>query len=251
MPIYRVDFHHHVKGDPVDFLHYTAIDLIDAAVVHRIDVLAITPHGVVFHDPQARAYAEQKGVLLIFGVEKRIEGKEVLLLNVIPDEIPAVMSFADLKRLRAQKGEELLVVAPHPFYPTNSCMGEAMDSYADLLDGVEYAHLHLPFYNPNDRAVEWARERGKPLLANSDTHSLFMIGRNYSEVESDDLRIESIFKAIRSRRCQAIVHIPSLWEVFRFLMEISVLQALIRLVIPSRIGDPFAQNHKQKMENNL
>ena len=241
MPIFRVDFHHHVKGDPIDLISYTASDLIDAAVLHGIHALAITPHGLVFHDPEARCYAEKKGILLIFGVEKRVEGKEVLLLNVSPEEIPAVMSFEDLKALRAQKGKELLVVAPHPFYPTSVCMGESLNHYGELFDGVEYAHLHLPFYNPNDRAVEWARENRKSILANSDTHSLFMIGRNYSEVNCDELSIDSIFQAIRERAVRPVIHIPSFWELFRFLMEVSVFQSLIRLLIPSRVGDPFAQ----------
>lgn len=241
MALYRVDFHHHVKGDPVDLLGYTVYDLIDAAELHGIHALAVTPHGVVFHHLEAQRYASQKGILLIFGVEKRIEGKEVLLLNLLPEEIPPVMTFEDLKRLRNQKGKTLLVVAPHPFYPSSSCMGESLDLYGDLFDAIEYAHLHLPCYNPNDRAVEWARAHQKALLSNSDTHSLFMIGRNYSEVEASELSVDLIFEAIRQRKCKPIVHLPSWWEVTRFLIQISAFQAVIRFFMPSRTGDPFAK----------
>jgi predicted metal-dependent phosphoesterase TrpH len=234
MPIFRVDFHHHVQGDPVDLLSYNIYDLIDSAAQKGIDAIAVTPHGSVFDDLQARDYAAHKGVLLIFGVEKRIEGKEVLILNVSREEIPSPMSFHDLGRLREKRGGDILVVAPHPFYPTDSCLGDLMDSYPDLMDGVEYAHLHLPFYNPNDRAVEWARRHSKPILANSDTHQLFMFGRNYTEVESPDLSIRSLFQSIRERKTRAIVHIPRFTELVRFVVEVTLFQGIVRKVFPSR-----------------
>ncbi|MES2307433.1 MAG: PHP domain-containing protein, partial [Verrucomicrobiota bacterium] len=213
---------------------YTVYDLVDAAASKGIHCIAVTPHGRVFYDRQAQEYAAQKGVLLIFGIEKRVEGKEVLILNVVPEEIPSPMTFADLRSLRLKRGGDILVVAPHPFYPAKCCMGDLMETHADLMDGIEYAHLHLPFYNPNDRAVEWSIEKSKPILANSDTHHLFMFGRNYTEVDSPDFSIRSIFQAIRERKTRAIVHRPTFGELIRFVLQVTFFQGVVRKALRSR-----------------
>lgn len=234
MPIYRVDFHHHVKGDPIDCLNYTIFDLIDCALKKGIHSIAVTPHGKVFQDQEAIEYATRKGILLISGVEKRVEGREVLILNVTPEEIPSKMTFTDLRLLREKKGDQILIVAPHPFYPARSCLLSKLEEYHSLFDATEYAHLHLSFYNPNEKAVAWAQRHQKAILANSDTHGLFMLGKNYSEVEAESLTTDSIFRAIRNHRLKPRVHVPSILELVRFTIEVTLLQAVYRRVIPSR-----------------
>lgn len=234
MPLYRVDFHHHVQGDPVDVLGYSARQLVDDAVRKGLHAIAVTPHGRVFRDEELRSYAHEKGLLLIFGIEKRIEGREVLLLNVESSEIPIPMTFKDLHRLRKTRGNSILVVAPHPFYPSKSCMGERLDEFHELFDAVEYAHLHLPFYNPNDAAVVWARARGKAILSNSDTHGLFMLGHNFTEVEAEQLTVEALFESIRKKQVRPVVHIPSFFQVGRFLVQITFFQWILRSILPSK-----------------
>ncbi len=234
MPTYRVDFHHHTNSDPIDTLWYSARDLVDRAVLCGIHAIAVTPHGAVFDEPKTISYAQSKGILLIPGVEKMVEGKEVLLLNVTPSEVSRHFSFEDLRRLRQQKGLDFLSVAPHPFYPRDTCMGPWLDRYRDLMDAVEYAHFHLEGWNPNDQLLDWARSRNCPVLANSDTHYIGMMGRNWSEVEAESLTTRAIFDAIRAGRVRVRVHRPSLWEVFRFAVQVSAFQDFLRVVNPRR-----------------
>lgn len=200
MPVFRIELHNHCGSDPQDALDYSARELVDACVQHGVDVLAITPHREVFDEPDAVAYARSRKVLLIPGVEKMVEGRELVLLNVRPDEIPPEMDRASLEKLRRDKGESLFVLAPHPFYPRDSCVGPVLDNFAALVDAVEWCHLFLPFYNPNRRAANWAEANGRPVVATSDTHDLALFARNHAEVEADSLDTMPVFRALRAGR---------------------------------------------------
>ncbi|MEM9445050.1 MAG: PHP-associated domain-containing protein [Verrucomicrobiota bacterium] len=199
MPKYRVDLHNHCNCDPIDVLDYSAEQLIDQAKHLGIDVLSITPHRDYFIDPQASAYAKSKGILLIPGVERIVDGKEILILNADPRFFPndAFSTKADLEKARAYHGDSMLIVAPHPFYPRKTCAHQYLDEIHYLLDAVEFCHFYFPFYNPNQEAEIWAEKNDITILANSDAHQLKMVGYNSSLVEAKQLTAEAIFQGIR------------------------------------------------------
>lgn len=200
MPVFRIELHNHCGSDPQDALDYSARDLVDACVKHGVGVVAITPHRELFDEPDAVAYARSRNVLLIPGVEKMVEGRELVLLNVLPHEIPHRMDRSDLEKLRRDKGESLFVLAPHPFYPRDSCIGPVLDEFAALVDAVEWCHLFIPLYNPNLRAAKWAEANGRPVIATSDTHDLALFARNHAEVEADSPDAVAVFRALRAGR---------------------------------------------------
>lgn len=228
MPRFRVDFHHHCATDPKDVIGYSARALVDAARAHGIDAIALTPHLEPFWDPDAVRHAAATGILLIPGVEAEVEGREVLILNIRPGEVPDPCSFDDLRRLRAALGDRALVIAPHPYYPLPASLGRRLEQHADCFDAVEVAHLHGFGVNPNARAIAWARARGKPLVANSDTHDLAFLGRNYTEVDAERLDAESLFAAIRAGR--AIPHTAPIpfFALLRFIFGVIAFQFLAR-----------------------
>ncbi len=229
MRVYRVDLHHHVDTDPRDVIGYSAVELAEAARGHGLDAIAVTPHDGIFDDPAAVRAAAEIGVLLIPGIEKKIGGREVLILNVGPGEVPGAFSFDDLRRLRAAAGERILTIAPHPFYPLSTSLGREMDAVADCIDAVEVAHLHGFGIDPNARAERWARARGKTLVANSDTHDLALLGRNYTEVEADGPGAMALFRAIRSGRCRARTAPISFVGLVRFAFGVVLYQTVMRL----------------------
>jgi predicted metal-dependent phosphoesterase TrpH len=231
MPVYRVDFHHHVDTDPEDVIGYSAAQLAAAARGHGLDAIAITPHDGLFHDPGAVEAAARIGVLLIPGIEKKIGGREVLILNVRPGEVPQGLSFDDLRRMKVSLGDRILTVAPHPFYPLRTSLGRALDEVGDCIDAMEVAHLHGFGIDPNARAERWAMARGKPLLANSDTHDLAQLGRNFTEVEADDLDTCSLFRAIRAGRCRARTAPISFLGLVRFAFGVVLYQTVARLAL--------------------
>ncbi len=229
MPIYKADLHNHCDVDPVDCLNYSAREMIDRAKREGIDILAITPHGMVFDDPEAEEYARSIGMLLVSGIEKHVEGREVVILNPPRAEVAGSLSFFALTEIKESHHDDILVFAPHPFYPRQSCVGPLLDVFPELFDAVEYAHLYFPFYNtPNLRAIEWSERHLKPVLANSDAHSLDMIGRNYTEIEAPALDIRSLFEAIRKGRTRHVSRPHRAGEFLSFLFRAVIFQSAVR-----------------------
>ncbi len=118
---------------------------------------------------------------LIPGVERTIGGRHVLLLN-FSRAAETVRSFDDLRRLRTR--ERGLVVAPHPFFPTRSCLRGDLERHADLFDAVERNAMFVRGLDFNARAEAWARRHSKPIVGNCDVHRLAQLGTTYSLVDA-------------------------------------------------------------------
>ena len=192
----KVELHAHTADDPVDAIPHDTRQLIDRAAQLGYGALAITLHDRQLDVRPFEAYAYWRGVTLIPGVERTIEGKHVLLLN-FSRAADAVTTFDGLARLRA--GERGLVVAPHPFFPHASCLGALLDSHADLFDAVEYNAMFTASLNFNRRAADWAMHHAKPLVGTGDVHRLRQLGTTYSLVDAQP-DADSICDAIRCHR---------------------------------------------------
>src|SRR4051812_41430416 len=117
----KAELHTHTSDDPLDYIPHSIVELIDRASTLEYDVLAITLHDRCWDVNEAAAYARTRGLTLIGGVEKTIEGKHVLLLN-FGDRAGRVTTFEELAELR-RSNPKGLVIAPHPFYPARTCLG--------------------------------------------------------------------------------------------------------------------------------
>ncbi len=204
MPAFRVELHSHCQGDPVDlYLRHTIFEHIDQAKAAGLDAIAITWHRKACVHPEAEAYARERGVLLIRGMEAEIDRRHLVVLNVGENDLGPATTWDEVRALRRRK-PEVFTLAPHPFYPHPTCLGGRLDHHDDCIDAVEWCMLHVGWIpsrvNPNLRAARWAHQRGKPLVAASDAHSLAAIGRNASTVEADALTPEAIFAGIRAGR---------------------------------------------------
>jgi predicted metal-dependent phosphoesterase TrpH len=204
VPKYRVELHSHCQGDPVDsHLGYSLFQHIDRAKEVGLDAIAVTWHRKVCAVPEAFAYARERGILLIPGMEAEINYKHLLVLNVAEGDLPAATNWNEVRALRARK-PEVLVIAPHPFYPHPSCLGKAIHGNADCIDALEWCIIHVHWLpgqvNPNLRAARWAHAHGKTMVACSDAHSLAAIGKNASVVEAVELTPEALFAGIRAGR---------------------------------------------------
>ena len=177
----KVELHAHTADDPVDRIPHTAVELIDHAASLGYGAIAITLHEQQLDLHDLVPYAAERGITLIRGVERSIQGRHVLLLN-FNDDTEQVRTFDDLARLRRrQRG---LVVAPHPFFPTTSCLWGLLDRYRDLFDAVEYNAMYTASVNFNRAAERWANRHGKPLVGNGDIHRLHQLGTTYSLVDA-------------------------------------------------------------------
>jgi len=188
----KADLHIHTGEDPYDEIKYTSKELINYAAKLGFDILAITNHHKIHYSKSLSDYAKRKGILLIPGVETHINKGEVLLLNVRkPGKIE---DFQDLEVL---KKENVVVVAPHPFYPLKSCLGKKLLENIKYFDGIEYSHFYLNNLNFfNKKAVKVAEQYNKTLIGTSDMHRLFQMDHTYSLVDCNK-DTDSVLEAIR------------------------------------------------------
>ena len=196
--VLKIELHAHTDDDPADRIHHTTRQLLDHAASLGYGALAVTLHDRYFDPAPYAAYARERGIVLLAGIERTIERRHVLLINFPPD-CAAVGSFDDLARLKAR--HRGLIVAPHPFYPIPSALGPVLDRHAALFDALEVNAMFTQILDFNRRAVRWAQKNAKPLVGNTDLHLLEQMGTTYSLVDADP-DPDAICEAIRLGRVQ-------------------------------------------------
>jgi predicted metal-dependent phosphoesterase TrpH len=210
----KLDLHIHTLDDPKDALDYSAHELLERAKSLGYRVLAITLHDAVFDRPEVFADAARMGILLIPAAEMRLEGGDVILLNVTADEVAALRTLDDLAALRARRGDSLFTIAPHPFYVFGGSIGEKLVDRIDCFDAIELCHFWSRFFNPNRRAVEVAERFQKPLIATSDAHRLHAFGSNYTSIPRPaEVTVETVIAALRRGPLQVTNPPCSIWDL--------------------------------------
>ena len=195
----KVDLHIHTLDDPKDRIDYSAHQLLERARMLGFGALAITLHDKVFDRPEVFADAAAMGILLISAAEMRLEGADVVLLNVQPQEIEGLRTFADLRQLRARRGDSLFCLAPHPFFILGASLGARLVAEIDCFDAIEICHFHKGWFDLNRRARDVAATHGKPLLATSDAHRLEAFGAHYTSVPRPrEMAISAVLQALRA-----------------------------------------------------
>ncbi len=195
----KLDFHLHTIDDPEDsHVYHTAQELIDKAAILNYSVLSITLHNRQLWQQPIIDYALSKGILLIPGVEREIEGSHVLLINFKNAEVMAIKTFADLAKY---KSTENLVIAAHPYYPNSICLQDDVLKYWDLFDALECSGFFHKLWNPNRKTITLAEQKGKPLVGNSDTHTLEQFGTIWTEVEAEQTAA-SVIAAIKAGKAK-------------------------------------------------
>jgi predicted metal-dependent phosphoesterase TrpH len=192
----KTELHIHTGDDPTDYIPFSTFDLIERAAGLKYQALAITLHERQLDLARYEAYARARGIVLIPGVERTIEGKHVLLLN-FSEGADRISTFSELAALRTRSRG--LVIAPHPFFPASVCLGTQLTRHAGLFDAVELNYFYTKLVDFNRPAVRWARAHGKPVVANTDVHRLEQLGPTYTLVDADPTA-DSICRAIRAGR---------------------------------------------------
>ena len=203
----RIDMHLHTNRS-FDCLNDPLL-LLEAAAARGVGMICVTDHNQIRTAIELRDRFPDR---IIVGEEvKTAEGVDVIGLfihTLIPKGTPARQT-CDM--IHEQGG---LVYVPHPFARGKGGGGRILGVIADQVDAVEgfNARLHDPALN--EQAVAWARERGLPLGAGSDAHTLAEIGRAYVEVPVFEPTAESFRNAlmhgtITGQTSSRLVHIAS------------------------------------------
>lgn len=175
-----VDLHCHTRAS-FDCLSAPAA-VVKAASERGLTHLAITDHDRIDGALEARALAPA-GLTVIVGEEVKTADGDLICL-FLDRAIPPGLSAAET--IAAAHDQGGLVGIPHPFDRLRGSLlrDERLAILGDRVDWVE-THNARVVGQGNQRAAEYARERGLPGVAVSDAHSILEIGVAYTKLEGD------------------------------------------------------------------
>ena len=217
----KADLHIHTAEDPRHKISYTAKDLISIAADEGYDVLAITNHQCLTFNKKLSAYARERGILLIPGMELTLRRRHVVLLNP-----PSGRSFPDFSSLSAMQRSDALVMAPHPYFPNPYSLNGLLVKHLRYFDAIEYCHFYSPGINFNRMALRVSETYGIPVVGNSDAHFLSQFGTTYSQIHAEK-DPESIFQAIREGRSEVVTRPLSALEMGTLLGRFAGMKLLV------------------------
>jgi hypothetical protein len=167
--------------------------ILKVAKKRRLSGVAITDHNVLTtHLPKDR------DIFMIRGCEIMTDRGEILAL-FITERITSRDFYEVTDEVRAQGG---IAAFSHPFDPNRSVLqiDRQMLSSVDAIEGFNARNTHDQY---NIQAQFFARKHRIPMVAGSDAHFSWEIGRG--RLVLDDVSdIESIRKAILQRKAKII-----------------------------------------------
>ena len=194
----RVDLHVHTKHS-----HDSAAPV--ESVLHRcqdrgLGLVAVTDHDNIRGGLEARERAA--GFPVIVGEEIKSAQGDIIGLFLEDAVPPRLSALETAKRVKDQGG---LVGVPHPFdriRPT-AMKRQALLEILPWVDFLEGFNAHTVLSRDNKKGVDFAVEHSLPVVACSDSHSAFELGRTYTEVPGDQLdgTPEGLLRAIGSGSC--------------------------------------------------
>ena len=227
----KADLHLHTAEDPLDRVRYSAKELISKAADENFDVISITNHHQMTFNHDLRAYAQDRGILLIPGVEMTILRRHVLVLNPPPHRMCS--DFLSLSKLCRP---ETLIIAPHPYFPGTYSLNGHLLKHPKLFDALEYCHFYTSMINFNQRALEVCQSYGFPLVGNSDAHFLSQLGTTYSLIYAEKT-LDSIFAAIRGNKVEVVTRPLKAFEMG------SIANRFLRMKLRAKIGKRLPKSH--------
>jgi predicted metal-dependent phosphoesterase TrpH len=171
-------------------------DVVRAAGVRGLTHLAVTDHDRIDGALRARDAAPE-GLTVIVGEEVRTADGDLICI-FLERAIPPGRSAVDT--IRAARDQGGLVGIPHPFDRLRGSLlaDGRMDALAPLVDWVEGHNARL-VGGGNERAMEFAREHGRPAVAVSDAHTTLEVGVAYTALDGDPSTPVGLLAALASR----------------------------------------------------
>lgn len=196
----KCNFHTHAKEDPEDHIKYTATDLLHEAKKQNFDCLSLTFHNKFFYPEAIQTLARQLDILLIPGIELTLHRKHIVILGA-ESTTEKIQTWADLTTWKNSHPDSF-ILAPHPFYPALSCLHSQLQKHIDLFDGIEHSFFHTKLWNPNRRAIRFAKANHLPLIATSDTHTLPQLPLTHCTVTTNSKTPQAILQSLKSHHFQ-------------------------------------------------
>lgn len=191
----KAEMHSHCSLDPVDYrvCRYAPEELIATAANHGYEILAITCHNLDIWTEDLSEYARNLGITLIPGMEVTTEQtRHVLAYNFHTGS----ENLSTLKKIHECSTENTLVIAPHSFFPGSSCLGGLLEENLHIFDAIEYSGFLVRGVDFNRKSRRLAEKAAKPLVACSDVHYLWQLGRTVTWIYAEP-NVHSILCSIK------------------------------------------------------
>ncbi len=191
----KAELHAHCNLDPYDYrvCSYSPEELIREAARLGYEVLAVTCHDLDVWSRELSDYAESLGITLIPGMEVHAGGRFHTLVYNFRTGCENLDTF---EKIRARRGPDTLVVAPHPYYPSWTSLRSRLEKHIDLFDAIEFSGFFTSLVDFNRRAAQIGLKHGKPLIGNSDAHVLWQLGRTFTWILAEP-GVQSVIGAIK------------------------------------------------------
>lgn len=198
----KVDLHTHTNLSSDG--GQTPEELVETALAHGFDAIAVTDHNTVQGSLRAERHA--RGRIIIFpGQEVLTDSGEIVVLN-LRETLPAGGGLEETVRLAKEKGG--FVIAPHPFDIMRRGIGDNLNRIIGQVDAIEAFNSRTIWTRFNRRALEYAESKGKPMVAASDAHFPDEIGKTYMLVSSRKDPAD-ILKSILAGRAELVMKAQS------------------------------------------
>ena len=196
----KAELHAHCSLDPDDYrmCRFSPEHLISQAAVLGYEILAITCHNLDIWNHELSDFARCKGIVLLPGMEVSCEGnRHVLVYNFKT----GAENLNTLEKISKRSRPDTLVVAPHPYFPGETCLGNLLAGHMDIFDAIELSGFCVPGIDFNRKAAKVAAGHKKPTMGSGDIHLLWQLGKTCTCIYSQP-DVSHIIAAIKEGNVQ-------------------------------------------------
>ena len=187
----RIDLHIHTSFSRDSDI--TPEELIEKALDENIQCLGICDHKTIKGALLMQRLAFSKPILIIPGIEIETKVGDVLALGV-KKEIPDGLTFE--KTVYEIKKQDGFIIIPHPFGKPLPFRGSLHHPEINAIEGINGAALEIL----NQKVIKISPKLNKPLIANSDAHSIDEFGKIFFEIPNGASNQNDVFKAIKKNK---------------------------------------------------
>ncbi|TQD27584.1 PHP domain-containing protein [Methanolobus vulcani] len=174
-------------------------EILKHAAENGLDGFAICDHDRIEGGFACAKRAEEidSKLIVIPGVEVSSSKGHILVLGV---HEPIESGLSPEETIKKARQQGAVVIIPHPFKLTSHGIGyiEGLDA-----DAIEVLNSRCVTDGPNNKARKAAEELEFPMVGGSDAHEAEMVGRSYTEINTDATTAKEVLDAIRAGRTKS------------------------------------------------
>jgi hypothetical protein len=199
-------------------------EIVKTAIRKGLNGVAITDHNSITGGLMAKSF-ETNNFRVIVGSEITTDRGEVIGLFLSEEIAPG--NFVDVTaEIRDQGG---LVILPHPFDRLRSSAFHPQPEDVSMIDAVEGFNARSAFESDNRIAAEFGRKHNLAVIAGSDAHFPYEIGRAGIQLdgEPEECIRSHDFKIFGNRSC-ILIHAMTKILKFNRIRAISKMERLTK-----------------------